>query len=130
VIRLLFGGVSKIYDVAVGPAPAFKVAGNFIRMLPSGEVVASYHNNQWQIGTGHFSRYDCLEPAVIHFEAVDGLATASFGPFNKLLVADGTMYADDEIFAKFIDETLNWHSYRLATYWPTLIISAAPSRQA
>jgi hypothetical protein len=123
-IQLLFGGVSKIHDVSLGPAQGFRVAGNFIRELPSGDVVASYHNHQWQVGSSHFSRYDCTQPTLIHLEAADGTRTAVFGPFNKLFVADGTLYADEDLFAKFIDETLNWHSYRLETYWPTLVIAA------
>src|SRR5687767_1508277 len=109
-IRLLFGGVSRAQDVALGPAPAFRIAGNFIRQLPDGKVVAAYHNHQWQVGEGHYSRYDCNEPTLLHFEDAEGTPTAGYGPFNKLFIADGTMYANDELFAKFIDETLNWHS--------------------
>jgi hypothetical protein len=125
-IHLLFGGIASANDVKVGPAHAFKIAGNFIRALPADEVVASYHNHQWQIGNDHFSRYDCTKPVYIHFEAADGTRTAAFGPFGKLVTADGTMYADEELFAKFIDETINWHSYELETYWPTLVITAVP----
>lgn len=129
-IRLLFGGVAKIHDVALGPAEAFRIAGNFIRQLPSGEIVAHYRNHQWQIGKNHFSRYDCTQPTVIHFEAADGTPSSTFGPFHKLFVADGTLYADEDLFAKFMEETLNWHSYRLETYWPTLVISSAENRRA
>jgi hypothetical protein len=123
-IQLLFGGVSKAQDVALGPAPAFRVAGNFIRVLPSNEVVAFYHNHQWQVKDGHYSRYDCHQPFVIHFEDAEGASTPVYGPFKTLFVADGTMYTDNELFAKFIDETLNWHSFKLETYWPSLVISA------
>ena len=122
-IRLLFGGVSQIRDVAVGPAPAFRVAGNFVRHIPSGEIVARYYNHQWSVGEDHFSRYDCLQPTRIHFEAADGACSPACGPFEKVIVVDGTMYADEELFAKFIDETLNWRSYRLETYWPVLVIA-------
>jgi hypothetical protein len=124
VIRLLFGGVNQINDQTVGPHRAYRISENFIRDLGSGKVLAHYRNHHWQIGEDHFSRYDCLEPTCIHFETSDGLSSATFGPFQKLFVADGTLYADENLFAKFIDETLNWHSYELETYWPVLVISS------
>ncbi len=123
-IRLRFGGISQTYDVSLGPSRAFRVAGNFIRHWPGGEVAAMYRNHQWQVGKDHYSRYDCTDPCAVHFEDAAGIATSVFGPFRALLTADGTMYADDQLFAKFIDETVNWHSFELETYWPVLIISA------
>ena len=41
------------------------------------------------------------------------------------MVADGTMYADEALFAKFVDESVHWHSYKLETYWPSLILRPA-----
>jgi hypothetical protein len=121
-IGLRFKGVSQSHSTEVGPFDGFRVASNFIRDSRSGTVLACYHNHQWQVGDEHFSCYECAEVAHLQFETADGLRSALFGPFQKLFVADGTLYADDVLFAKFIDESLNWHSYVLETYWPVLLI--------
>lgn len=49
---------------------------------------------------------------------------ARCGPFDVMQVADGTLYAGDKLFAKFIDETVLWHSFEFESYWPNLIIAA------
>jgi hypothetical protein len=107
----------------VGPAEGFRVAGNFLRELPSNTVLGEYSRHQWHVLDGHFSRYDCHETCHVYFADAEGVHSRSFGPFDSLHVADGTMYARDKLFAKFIDETLLWHSFELESYWPSLIIS-------
>lgn len=124
-ITLEFRALQAQHTFSIGPAEAFLVAGNFVRRLPEGEVVAEYVRHRWRIGTQHFSRYDCHEPTLLHFEDANGAPTERFGPFDHLFVADGTMYADNELFAKFAEETLLWHSFRLETYGPRLVIGAA-----
>jgi hypothetical protein len=117
--------VSSSYDLTLPPATGYRIAGNFIRTLSNEEVVARYHNHQWQVGEGHFATYSCRDRCIIHFEDLLGGATEVLGPFSHLMVADGTMYADEELFAKFSDETTNWRSYQLETYWASLIIRPA-----
>lgn len=123
-IRLRFAGVSSDQDAQLGPAPGFRVGGNFIRKLPSGEIVAYYVRHQWQIGEVFFSRYECRDPCFVHMEDAQGARTAPLGPFKEIFVADGIMYADQELFAKHVEETLNWHCYPLQTYWPALVLVA------
>jgi hypothetical protein len=93
--------------------------------MSSGEILATYHNHQWQVGEEHFASYACRDPCVLFFEDLLGGNTPTFGPFSNILVADGTLYAEQELFAKFIDETTHWRSYQLETYWATLVIRAA-----
>jgi len=108
-------------------AAAFRVAGNFMRELPGNRIVGEYRQHQWHVSGGHYSQYQCLDQTWVYFTDVDHTPSPVFGPFNELRVGDGTMYADDVLFAKFIEETLLWHSFRLETYWPSLIIAADPS---
>ena len=123
-IKLHFEALQKPRSVTIGPAEAFRVAGNFLRQIPGNEVVGQYSRHQWHVRDGHFSRYDCLEPCHVYFTDREGTRSETFGPFEQLHVADGTMYAHDKLFAKFIDETLLWHSFELENYWPNLIIAS------
>jgi len=123
-IRLKFSGFQDTHDVTVGPEPGFRAAGNFLRTVPGNLVLGEYRKHQWCVQERHFSRYDCLDPCLIYFTDVEGMPTQTFGPFEKVHVADGTMYTDDQLFAKFIDESLLWHSFRLETWWPNLILTS------
>src|SRR5690606_15592927 len=120
-----FGGLSTSQEATIGPAAAFRVAGNFIRQHPSGNIVARYEHHHWCKDDEHFSRYECIDRVHIHFEDTEGGRTQSFGPFSTLLAADGTLYADKELFARFSEETVNWHCYPLETYWPVMVIESA-----
>jgi hypothetical protein len=123
-IKLHFDALQAQQSISVGPAEGFRVAGNFLRQLPGNEVLGQYSRHQWHVRDGHFSRYDCRQRCVVYFTDREGTRSETFGPFEMLHVADGTMYTDDRLFAKFVDETLLWHSFDLDTYWPSLIISS------
>jgi hypothetical protein len=122
-IRLQFQGMQEVHNIVVGPAQAFRVAGNFLRQLPDNAVIGEYSRHQWHVRGGHFSRYDSVDPCCVHFTDAEGTRSETFGPFESMHVADGTMYTKEKLFAKFIDETLLWHSFELENYWPNLIIT-------
>jgi hypothetical protein len=121
-IRLKFQAMQEARSLTVGPGEGFRVAGNFLRELPSNAVLGEYSRHQWHVRDGHFSRYDCDEMCHVYFADAEGVRSGTFGPFNGLHVADGTMYTNEKLFAKFVDETLLWHSFELESYWPNLII--------
>ena len=123
-IHLKFEAMQEARSVVVGPAEAFRVAGNFLRKLPSNTVLGEYSRHQWHVNEGHFSRYDCSEKCYVYFTDAEGERSKTFGPFEELHVADGTMYTREKLFAKFIDESVLWHSFELESYWPSLIISS------
>ena len=124
-ITLKFHTMQDAFAERVGPAAAFRVAGNFMRQLPGERVVAEYVRHQWRVNDRYFSRYDCQDPCLLHFTDVEDTATQQFGPFQDLFVADGTVYAGGKLFAKFAEETVLWHSFELETYWQNLVISQA-----
>jgi hypothetical protein len=117
-----FGGTS----VTLGPAPWFRVSGNFIRQGPDGVVVATLRSHQWQIESRHFTRFECEDATLIHFEDMGGSPTENFGPYPAFYTADGVMYASEKLFAKFIEETQLWHCYVTENFWPAIVIKAAP----
>jgi hypothetical protein len=125
VIHLHFR-VSSNQTVTVGPAPWFRVAGNFIRQGPHGAIIGTFRRHVWEIGAENFPIYECNEPHRIRFEDSRGDAGPVLGPFSKLRVDDGTMTADDKkIVAKFIDPSQHWLVYETETYWPVMAIESA-----
>ncbi len=124
-VRLKFEAMIDAHSIVLGPCEGFRVAGNFLREMPGNAVLGSYYRHQWHVRDGHFSRYDSLDACRLCFADAEGTLSPAFGPFLKLHAADGTVYADEQLFAKFIDETLLWHSFELESYWPSLIIERA-----
>ena len=122
-IRLKFQAMQEAQSIVVGPAQGFRLAGNFMRQLPDNTVIGEYSRHQWHVRNGHFSRYDNLDRCCVYFADAEGTRTEAFGPFDEMHVADGTMYTKEKLFAKFIDETVLWHSFELENYWPSMIIT-------
>jgi hypothetical protein len=125
-IHLHFDGPLRAQAVTLGPAPWFRIAGNYIRQGPHNVIVGSYRRHQWEVQAKYFTRYDCRDRAVIHFEDVAGGPTENFGPFPCFHGADGVVYAADKLFAKFIEESQLWHCYPTETFWPVMVVQAAP----
>ena len=127
-IRLRFSGGDTGEQVTVGPAPWFRVSGNYVRMGPHGTICGTFNMHHWEVDGHHFPRYDSMseEPVVLHFEDAAGGPTGDFGPFTRLYAEDGVMHADGTLFAKFIEETVLWHCFPTETYWPVLIIKPVP----
>jgi hypothetical protein len=124
-IQLLFKGHSTGGDKTVGPAPAFRIAGNFIRAEPSGTILARYEDYHWDIDGAAYTSYHCEAPVAIHFEEFLGGKSSKFGPFKNVHTADGVMYCDGEMFARYMDESLLWLATPTRTHWPMLVIKAA-----
>ena len=124
-IQLRFEGEASGPDLILGPAPWFRVAGNFIRQGPDGAIAGSFHNHYWEVQSRRFIRYFCDEPHTVHFEDAAGGAVIRLGPFSKLWMEDGVLHADNFLKAKFHEETQIWHDYETDTYWPVMVIDAA-----
>lgn len=110
--------------VTVGPAPYFRVGGNMMHLGSDRRPVAEYKNHSWEIEGKHHTRYVADGRAVIYFENLMGDATEPFGPFTECSASDGVVYADGQLFAKFVEETQLWHCFPTDTYWPTIVIAA------
>lgn len=121
-IRLHFESVIPEHAVILGPAPYFRISGQVIRRGPGNEIVRRYRNHFWEIQGDMFSRCDCRDNASIHFEDAFGGASEFFGPFRPLFMSDGTVYADHEPFAKFVEEARCWHHCATNVRWPVLVV--------
>jgi hypothetical protein len=123
---LYFSGGPGGETETIGPAPWFRISGNYIRMGPHGTISGTFHMHHWEVNGHHYPRYDCKEPVLIHFEDVAGGPTPDFGPFSSLYAQDGLLHAGRALFAKFIEETVLWHCFVSETYWPVLVIKSVP----
>jgi hypothetical protein len=106
----------------VGPAPWFRITGNFIRQGPQGNVVSTFHNYTWETGGQFYTSYDVEGWANIQFEDALGGQSAVYGPFDSINTTDGVMRVKNELVAKFINETQLWHDIKNDTYWPVMVI--------
>ncbi|BBA32204.1 hypothetical protein sS8_0236 [Methylocaldum marinum] len=123
-ISLIFESGAGGLPEQLGPAPWFRVGGNFIHQGPQGNIAATYRNHFWETQGRHFTRYDCNEPVRIAFENAAGEPSEWFGPFAYVSCADGVVYAEDRLFAKFKEESDLWHCYPTNTYWPILVFGS------
>jgi len=112
----------------VGPAPWFRITGNFIRQGPHDKVVATFQNYTWETDGRHYTSYDVDGSATIQFEDALGGQSEVCGPLGSIKTTDGVMRVKDELFSKFINETQLWHDIRNDTYWPVMVIRSAESR--
>jgi hypothetical protein len=125
-IRLHLSGPTEP-PVTLGPAPWFRVAGNFIRQGPHGNIVGTFRRHNWEVESRQYGRIECREPVLVHFEDAAGGPTEDFGPFADFLCLDGALHAGGEVFAKFMEETQLWHCLPTETYWPVLVVKAPPA---
>jgi hypothetical protein len=123
-IHLKFDSALTGPGPVLGPAPWFRVAGNFIRQGPHGAIVGSFRHHYWEVDSRRYERYFCDEAQAIHFEDTAGGLGERLGPFSKLWVEDGVVHADDFLKAKFHEQTQVWHCYESDTYWPVLVIQS------
>ena len=111
-----------------GPYSALRIGGNFMRTTEQLRVVAEYHRHCWHLEGRAYTRYECDDPVIIRFENSEGLHSEQVGPIGRHFAADGTLYTEDALFARFHDETQLWQYYATETYWPILLLeSARPS---
>ena len=125
-IHLHFFRASSNDALTIGPAPWFRISGNFIRQGPHGAIVGTFRKHVWEVGSEYFPVYECTETNKIHFEDADGGVGPVLGPFYRLRVEDGTVTVEqDTPTAKFMDPTQLWLCYETDTYWPVMVIESA-----
>lgn len=84
-IHLRFEGGASGPDVILGPAPWFRIAGNFIRQGPHGSIVGSFRNHYWEVQSKRLIRYFCEDPYQVHFEDAGGRGRSTYWSFRSTL---------------------------------------------
>jgi hypothetical protein len=124
-ITLEFKGSTPLRHSTLGPARRFRVAGNFIRDADTGNILARYHNHFWDVNGQHYTGYECKDAATLRFADAEGGSSDAYGPFPGLYVADGSVYGNDKLVAKFVDQTLLWHDHQADAFWPNMFVECA-----
>jgi hypothetical protein len=53
-VHLRFHSGATNDSLIVGPAPWFRVAGNFVRQGPHGAIVGTFHRHIWEVGSVYY----------------------------------------------------------------------------
>ena len=135
-IQLRFNSLAGTDPAILGPAPSFRLEGPLLQHGGQRCVVGRYYDHHWEIGNRYVSSYECVEVALLHFEAASGEASRTYGPFQQVRFPNGSCYADRALFAELVEEggaedaapasrRGHWLHRADLTRWSTLVISAA-----
>jgi hypothetical protein len=109
----------------IGPAPWFQLCGGQIRRGPDGKVIAEHVKDAWHAGGQYFISMVIRDRACVHPEDPKGESGEPWGPFNGLVIANGTVRANDALYARFLQSNGLWHCLETAQYWPVLTFKPA-----
>lgn len=110
--------------LTLGPAPWFRVERHELREGPTERLVGQLHNQQWNVGGQRFVQVEATPGSMLHFEVPGGPGTSSLGPFQSLQIADGAMYGDGKLLARFDEDTYLWRCVTTRQAWPSVVVAA------
>jgi hypothetical protein len=90
----------------LGPSRAFKVLASVLLVGPDEAEAARWVDHQWAINGKRFTRLLVDERATITFLGVS-TAIPPIGPFQEIRMADGSVFGDEVLLARF-DERDTW----------------------
>src|ERR1041384_3954083 len=107
----LDGGPSSAPVATLGPAPWFRIAGNFIRQGPYGAIMGTFRHHVWEVHARQYVRYSCTEPHLLCFEDAAGGEGLRLGPFSYTWGEDGLLHPDSALRGKFHPDRQLWHEF-------------------
>jgi hypothetical protein len=110
--------------LTLGPAPWFRVERHELREGPTERLVGQLRNNQWHVSGGHFVEVKATPGSSLHFEGPEGPASRELGPFQSLHMADGALYGDGALIARFDEDTYLWRCPATREAWPSIVVSS------
>jgi hypothetical protein len=123
-IRVRFG-LGSDDSMTLGPAPSILISGSLVCMGPDWWIVAVYRDYAWEVRGRRFSCFEVMGRGLMLNslgEAV-GVRSKQFGSFDKVAMADGTLYVDDRLFAKLMHDTPRWYFLETGTFVRDMIIA-------
>jgi len=122
VLTLRFDSHSKM---TLGPSSSFTIEGPFIRQSPNNEIVCRCSHQVWQLADEAASRFECTDPTRLQFEDWQGRTSPLYGPFERLEFENDSCFADDRIFAEFLNGTQRWKHCDSGVRWRILNVLPA-----
>ena len=110
--------------LTLGPAPWFRVERHELREGPTERLVGQLRNQQWQVDGRHYAEVKATPGSTLHFEGPSGPTSHEMGPFQSLHIADGAMYGDGKLLARFDEDTYMWRCVTTREAWPSIVVSS------
>lgn len=135
-IQLRFNSLAGTDPAILGPAPFFRIEGPLLQQGPDRRVVGRYYDHHWEFGGRFVSSFECVEPALLHFEGAAGELSRAHGPFQQIRFPNGSCYADRVLLAELVDDRVGsraphadgrgqWLQRTDLTRWPVMVLSSA-----
>jgi hypothetical protein len=122
-------GLSPRKSVSLGPAPSYLISGDVLCIGPDWSIAAVYRDHAWEFRGSRFVRFQFTGQRLT-LSDLDGAAhgpSGRFGPFDEVLMLDGTLFTDDQPFAKFVEETFAWYLRDIDTCLLNIIVEPEPA---
>lgn len=111
--------------LTLGPAPWFRMERNELRQGPTESLVGELRERQWRVGGQRFAMVEATPGALLRFAGPVGPSSSSYGPYRELRIADGELYGDGRVVARFDDDTYLWRDAQTLQAWPAVVVSDA-----
>lgn len=105
-------------------APWFRVERHELREGPTERLVGQLSDRQWRVEGHQYGELQAVAGSTLHFEDASGSATRELGPFQALQIADGAMYGDGKMLARFDEDTYLWRCPATREAFPCVVVSA------
>jgi hypothetical protein len=127
-IRLHFGSDPN-NSLTLGPAPTFLISANLLCVGPTWLIVAVYRDHLWEVRGHRFLSFHVTERGLMlkGSDRSPGGLNGRFGPFRTIIAADGALYTDERLFARYEQDTFSWYHYDTKLSLQYMIIESADS---
>ena len=105
-------------------APWFRVERHELREGPTERLVGRLTNRQWRVEGNEYGELRAIPGSTLHFEDAYGQSAREIGPFQSLHIADGAMYGDGQLLARFDEDTYLWRCPATREAFPCVVVSA------
>jgi hypothetical protein len=110
--------------LALPPAPWFRLERHELREGPTERLVGRLSNRQWRIEGTQYGELQAVPGSTLRFEDGCGPAGREMGPFRSLHIADGAMYGDGKLLARFDEDTYLWRCAATREAFPCVVVAA------
>ena len=110
--------------LTLGPAPWFRVERNELRQGPTESLVGELQNHQWNVRGRHFTVVEATPGTTLQFAGPAGPVSPPYGPYHDVRLADGAVYGDGRLIARFDDETYLWRCALTHQAWPAVVVAS------
>lgn len=125
-IRFLFEETDPARKEETPPSSCFRIDHAAIRREPDNQFVAHLlPDGALQTGNNRHLRGTCAGRASVCFEDGGGIISRCFGPYDRVRITAGAIFAGTLLIALFLEDSRTWASVQDHTHWPAVVVEAA-----